>query len=187
MLPSGGQIHFDSCSTKLTSPTARVRCKQNTLQVPQSFPVIFRTDLSRMSRRSLAKKEPTVWSQCNTCGCNILSKDREQHNCSENEACPVFVKEKTLVVKHLKPYSGDLNGIDPVKLNNLLFLHESVFGLCDLILGDFVRISSSELANGAPIVRVVWPVVNQSAANGVVFVTEHGNFWDFTLIFFYFS
>lgn len=79
-----------------------------------------------------------------------------------------------MTVNHLRPYSGDLNGVDPVKLNNLLFLHESVFGLCDLILGDFVRISSADLANGAPIVRVAWPVVNQSAANGVVFVTEQG-------------
>lgn len=118
-----------------------------------------------------------MWSQCNTCSCYILSKDRDQHSCTGNETSPVSIRAKTLSANHLKPYSGDLNGVDPVKLNNLLFLHESVFGLCDLILGDFVRITSPDLANGAPIVRVAWPVVNQSAANGVVFVTEQGEWW----------
>lgn len=130
-----------------------------------------------MSRKSLSKKETSVWSQCNTCNGYILTKDRDQHRCTL-EAQQICILDKKLHAKQvaLKTYSGDLNGIDPVKLNNLIFLHESVFSLCDLILGDFVRVSSDDLSNAAPIVRMAWPMLNQSVVNGVISVTEQGNF-----------
>lgn len=130
-----------------------------------------------MSRRSLSKKEVSVWSQCNTCNGYILTKDRDQHRCTL-DAIQICVLDKKLNVNQvpLKTYSGDLNGLDPTKLNNLIFIHESVFSLCDLVLGDFVRVSSADLSNAASIVRMAWPMVNQSAANGVVSVTEQGNF-----------
>lgn len=131
-----------------------------------------------MSRKSLSKKETTIWSQCNNCSCQILTKDRDQHRCNDDETTQIFIREKTLCGKQLpiKSHSPDLNGVDPIKLNNLVFLHESVFSLCDLILGDYVRISSPNLPNGAPIVRIAWPMMSPIAVNGVICFTEQGKF-----------
>lgn len=129
-----------------------------------------------MSRKSLSKKETTIWSQCNSCNSQILTRDRDQHRCTDDDSTQLFIKDKKLCGKQLplKTHSPDLNGIDPIKLNNLLFLHESVFNLCGLILGDYVRITSPDLPNGVPIVRIAWPTMSPIAVNGAVCVTEQG-------------
>lgn len=132
-----------------------------------------------MSRKSLSKKEPAIWYLCNSCDCNILAKDREQHSCSQDASGEstqqnyTFVRNKKLSTDQLaeKPTTDDLRGINANKLNNLLFLHESIFPLCDLVLGDYVLISSAVLKN-APIVRNAWPMSNQN--QGIVCVSEEG-------------
>lgn len=121
-----------------------------------------------MSRKSLSKKETTLWCQCNNCNWNILAKDREQHVCLDpNESIPnnyTFVRNKILSINQLaeKPTTDDLRAINANKLNNLIFLHESIFPLCDLVLGDYVLVTSPALPNNIPIVRNVWPISNQN-------------------------
>lgn len=132
-----------------------------------------------MSRKSLPKKEAAIWYLCNGCDCNILAKDREQHSCSEESSGEsvqrnyTFVCNKKLSANQLagKPITDDLRGINAHKLNNLVFLHESLFPLCDLVLGDFVLITSSALQN-APIVRNAWPMSSQN--QGIICVSEDG-------------
>lgn len=132
-----------------------------------------------MSRKSLTKKETALWYQCNSCSWNILAKDREQHACSDSgESTPqkayTFVCNKKLTANQLseKPITDDLRSINPNKLNNLIFLHESIFPLCDLVLGDYVLVSSSKLTQNAPIVRIAWPNANQNT--GLVCVSTEG-------------
>lgn len=138
----------------------------------------------RMSRKSLSKKETAIWYQCNECNWNIFAKDRELHSCTESsETTPsyTFVCNKKLTTTQIteKPVTDDLKGINENKLNNLIFLHESIFPLCDLVLGDFVSITSSALSGNASIVRNAWPMSNQNA--GLVCVSNEGNeifcFW----------
>lgn len=139
-----------------------------------------------MSRKSLSKKEVALWYLCNICNSNVLAKDRDQHSCTEQPSCEstqhncTFVNNKILSTNQLaeKPFTDELKGINATKLNNLIFLHESIFSLCDLVLGDYVLISSSILAKNAPIVRNAWPMT--SSNQGIVCVSEEGN--DFELI-----
>lgn len=135
-----------------------------------------------MSRKSLPKKEPVLWYLCNGCNCNVFAKDREQHSCSEQsigDVLPIqnctFVCNRKLLTNLLseKPMTDDLKGINPNKFNNLIFLHESIFPLCDLVLGDNVLVSSSSLAQNAPIVRIAWPM--SSSNQSVVCVSKEGN------------
>lgn len=131
-----------------------------------------------MSRKSLSKKETALWYQCNNCNWNILAKDREQHLCIESsETTPTnytFVCNKKLFTNQLseKSTTDDLRGINANKLNNLIFIHESIFPLCDLVLGDYVSITSTELPRNAPIIRNVWPISNQN--NGLVCISSEG-------------
>lgn len=133
----------------------------------------------KMSRKSLTKKETAIWYLCNSCNCNILAKDREKHSCTEASSDEstqqnyTFVCDKKLSVNQFatRPITDDLKGINAHKLNNLIFLHESIFPLCDLVLGDFVLISSAVLQN-APIVRNAWPMSSQN--QGIVCVSEDG-------------
>lgn len=135
-----------------------------------------------MSRKSLSKKEP-IWYLCNNCGSNIFAKDRDSHTCeaNENEINQSFVRDKKLFSTQLtvKIVTDDLRGINEEKLNNLIFLHESVFSLCDLVLGDLVSISSSALPNNAPIVRMVWPISSPSVAQNLICATEYGKIFKF--------
>lgn len=135
-----------------------------------------------MSRKSLSKKEPTIWYLCNSCNCNIFAKDREQHLCTEQlndeltqQNCTFISNKKLFTNQQLteKPVTDDSRGINANKLNNLIFLHESIFPLCDLVLGDNVLISSSALAKNAPIVRNAWPM--STLNQGIVCVSEEGN------------
>lgn len=133
-----------------------------------------------MSRKSLSKKEVAIWYLCNGCNCNVFAKDCEQHSCTEQSSgeqiqqnC-TFVNNKKLSTNQLaeKTITDDLNGINANKLNNLIFLHESIFPLCDLVLGDYVLVSSSALAKNAPIVRNAWPMSNSN--QGIVCISEEG-------------
>lgn len=141
-----------------------------------------------MSRKSLSKKEAAIWYLCNSCNCNVFAKDREQHSCNEQlsgepiqQNC-TFVSNKKLSTNQIaeKTITDDLKGINTNKLNNLIFLHESIFPLCDLVLGDYVLVSSSALAKNAPIIRNAWPM--SSSNQGIVCVSEEGNneFYKFT-------
>lgn len=131
-----------------------------------------------MSRKSLTKKETALWYQCNNCSCNILSKDREQHSCADlDDTIPkayTIVRNKKLIANQLseKPITDDLRTINANKLNGLIFLHESIFLLCDLVLGDYVSVSSSKLPQTAPIVRIAWPNANQNT--GLICVSAEG-------------
>lgn len=145
-----------------------------------------------MSRKSLSKREPAIWYLCNNCNSNILAKDREQHSCTEQssvESSPqnyTFVSNKKLTTNQLaeKTITDDLRGINANKLNNLIFLHESIFPLCELVLGDYVLVSSAALSTNAPIVRNAWPISNQN--QGIVCVSEEGEPFliDFFKLFF---
>lgn len=131
-----------------------------------------------MSRRSLSKKETALWYQCNSCNWNIIAKDREQHVCTEsNESIPTnytFVCNKKLSTNQVseKPATDDLRGINANKLNSLIFLHESIFPLCDLVLGDYVLVSSPAFNEKTPIVRTAWPIASQN--QGLVCVSNKG-------------
>lgn len=132
----------------------------------------------KMSRKSLSKKDTAIWYQCNSCNWNILANDREQHLC--NESCEIvskrytFVADKKLSTNQLseKPITDDLRGISSNKLNNLIFLHESIFPLCDLVLGDYVIVTSSELPGSTPVIRNAWP--NSKQTSGIVCVSTEG-------------
>ncbi|XP_031627030.1 ATPase family protein 2 homolog [Contarinia nasturtii] len=141
-----------------------------------------------MSRKSLSKKEPALWYLCNSCNSNIFAKDREQHSCTEQSSDELAQNHTVVCNKRLstnqlaeKPITDDLKGINSNKLNSLIFLHESIFPLCDLVLGDYVLISSSSLAQNAPIVRNAWPMSN--ANQGIVCVSgeEFRTTWTSTI------
>lgn len=152
-----------------------------------------------MSRKSLPRKDQIIWYFCSECNSHIFTKDRDNHS----EYCSIdsivrpntFVRDKKLISNQLsvKPITDDLRAIKSKHLNNLVFLHESVFALCDFVLGDFILVSSSILANEVPIVRNVWPVSNgASSAATTVLVCEEGNLivihsLNFVLIYFIFS
>lgn len=133
-----------------------------------------------MSRKSLSKKEPAIWYLCNNCNSNILAKDREQHSCTEQknddllEQNYTFISNKKLTTNQLaeKVITDELRGINSNKLNNLIFLHESIFPLCDLVLGDYVLLSSTAFSKNAPIIRCAWPMATQN--QGIVCVSEEG-------------
>lgn len=111
----------------------------------------------------------------------MFAKDREQHSCTEPESDETkqqnctFVSNKKLSTNQLaeKTITDDLKGINANKLNSLIFLHESIFPLCDLVLGDYVLVSSSALGKNAPIVRNAWPIANTN--QGIVCVSQEGN------------
>lgn len=134
-----------------------------------------------MSRKSLPKKDPTVWYQCNSCSWHIFAKDREQHSCvqqltdEKEQRNYTFVDNKKLFTNQLaeKPITDDLRSISANKLNNLIFLHESIFPLCQIVLGDYVLVSSPALSKTVPIVRSAWPISNLNS--GLVCVSEEGN------------
>lgn len=141
-----------------------------------------------MSRKSLSKKEAALWYQCNNCNWNIIAKDREQHVCNEtNESIQTdytFVCNKKLSTNQVseKPATEDLRGINSNKLNTLLFLHESIFPLCDLVLGDYVLVSSPAFNKTTPIVRTAWPISSQNY--GLVCVSNKGMpNWNFNHLF----
>lgn len=131
-----------------------------------------------MSRKSLTKKETALWYRCNKCMWNILAKDRELHSCiNSSETIPqtyTFVCNQKLSTQQLseKPITDDLRAIQTNKLNHLIFLHESIFPLCNLVLGDYVLITSSKLPQNTPIVRIAWPNSNQNT--GLVCVSTEG-------------
>lgn len=134
-----------------------------------------------MSRKSLSKKEPALWYLCNSCNFNIFAKDREGHLCVEQSNSELTQKNCTFVCNNKlstnqlaeKQITDDLKGINQNKLNCLIFLHESIFPLCDLVLGDYVLVASTRLTKNVPIVRIAWPMT--SSAQGVVCVSEEGN------------
>lgn len=130
-----------------------------------------------MSRKSLSKKEPTIWYLCNNCNINIFAKDCELHICDESttQLNYTFVADKKLFSNQLKVEkrnADDLRLINENKTNNLIFVHESIFSLCELVLGDYVLISSSALPHDAPIVRMAWPSTNPNGS--LAGVTEYG-------------
>lgn len=138
-----------------------------------------------MSRKSLSKKELPLWYLCINCNYNILAKDRDQHSCADQTGeilHDTLVYNKKLSTNQLseKQITDDLKGIEANKLNHLLFLHESIFPLCDLVLGDFVLVSSPALSKNAPIVRIAWPLFNQT--NGLVCVSQSGRFFSALII-----
>lgn len=134
-----------------------------------------------MSRKSLPKKDQAIWYQCNNCNWHIFARDREQHSCTQQLSIEdkepktyTFVVDKRLSTTQLseKPITDDLKLITANKLNNLIFLHESIFPLCQIVLGDYVLVSSPALSNGAPILRSAWPISNLNS--GLVCVSEEG-------------
>lgn len=135
-----------------------------------------------MSRKSLPKKDQIIWYLCSKCNTHIYAKEREQHieNCPLDESslqttC-AFIRNKTLVTNQLavKPTTEDLRAINLKNLNNLLFVHESVFSLCDLVLGDYVSVSSPSLPNSVPITRIIWPLTAGTLPATSVCVSEEG-------------
>lgn len=133
-----------------------------------------------MSRKSLTKKETTIWYNCSSCGSNTLAKDRELHACDGSDTQPnyTFIRDNTLFSNQLteKMITDDIREINEIKLKNILFVHESIFALCDLVLGDYVSIESPALSNNAPIVRMVWPITNSNATGNLIGVCAHGTF-----------
>lgn len=139
----------------------------------------FDSRLKIMSRKSLPKKDQVIWYLCAKCNSNIYVKDREQHS----EYCPAIesttctiIRDKQLLSAQLiaQTITDELRGLNAKHLNNLVFLSESVFGLCDFVLGDNVLISSDALPNGVPIVRSVWPTPSSSTIPTLVSVVEEG-------------
>lgn len=139
-----------------------------------------------MSRKSLPKKDAIVWYLCAKCNAYVHVKDREEHS----EHCPVIesttcaaIRDKILVSARLsiQPMTEELRALNARHLTNLVFIHESVFGLCEFVLGDYVLISSPALPNGIPIVRMAWPSSNSSMVPTAIGVTDEG---DSTLNFF---
>lgn len=133
-----------------------------------------------MSRKSLIKKDTTIWYNCNSCGSNILAEDRELHTCDGSDVQPnyMFICDNTLFSNQLteKVITDDIRDINESKLKNILFVHESIFPLCDLVLGDYVSIDSAALSNNAPIVRMVWPITSSIAAGNLLSVCDQGMF-----------
>lgn len=133
-----------------------------------------------MSRKSLMKKETTIWYNCSNCGSNTLAKDRELHSCNGSDVEPnyTFIRDNTLFSNQLteKAITDDIRDINENKLKNILFVHESIFPLCDLVLGDYVSIESTALLNNAPIVRLVWPITSSVAVGNLLGVCDHGMF-----------
>lgn len=137
-----------------------------------------------MSRKSLPKKDQIIWYLCTKCNSNIYVKDRDQHG----EYCPMIesvtcttIRDKQLLSARLivQTITDDVRGLNAKHLNNLVFLSESVFGLCEFVLGDNVLVSSDALPNGVPIVRSVWPSTSGSSSPTSAAVSEEGNFLDF--------
>lgn len=133
-----------------------------------------------MSRKSLTKKETTIWYNCSDCRSNLLAKDRELHACNGSNAEPnyTFIRDNILFANQLtqKVITDDIQDINENKLKNILFVHESIFPLCDLVLGDYVSIESSALSNKAPIVRMVWPIMSSIATGNLLGVCDQGMF-----------
>lgn len=131
-----------------------------------------------MSRKSLTKKETTIWYNCSSCGSNTLAKDRELHVCYGSDVEPnyTFIRDNTLYSNQMteKVITDDIRDINENKLKNILFVHESIFPLCDLVLGDYVSIESLALSNNAPIVRMVWPITVSIAAGNLLSVCDQG-------------
>lgn len=132
-----------------------------------------------MSRKSLPKKDAIVWYLCAKCNANVYVKDREEHS----EHCPVIesttcaaIRDKRMVSARLsiQPMTEELRALNARHLINLVFIHESVFGLCEFVLGDYVLISSPALPNGIPIVRMAWPSSNSSMVPTAIGVTDEG-------------
>lgn len=120
-----------------------------------------------MSRKSLPKKDTIVWCLCPKCDSHLLAKDRDVHsanNCTEAEpiesATIPLIRNKQFATSSLavKPVTDDLRSVKQKHLDNFVFLNETVFPLCELVLGDYVLVSSPALPGAAPIVRCVWPV-----------------------------
>lgn len=133
-----------------------------------------------MSRKSLTKKETTIWYNCSSCGSYALAKDRELHVCDGSDVEPnyTFIRDNILFSNQLteKVITDDIRDINENKLKNILFVHESIFPLCDLVLGDYISIESSALSNNAPIVRMVWPITSSIAAGNLIGVCDQGMF-----------
>lgn len=133
-----------------------------------------------MSRKSLSKKETTIWINCSNCATNILAKDRELHACNVSDVEPnyTFIRDNTLFSNQLtqKVISDDIRDINENKLRDIFFVHESIFPLCDLVLGDYVSIESPGLSNNAPIVRIAWPITSSIAAGKLLSVCDRGMF-----------
>lgn len=134
-----------------------------------------------MSRKSLPKKDQIIWYLCSKCNSNIHVIDRDQHS----EYCPTIessayttIRDKRFLSARLnvQTITDDLRGLNAKHLNNLVFLSESVFGLCDFVLGDNVLISSQALPNGVPVIRSVWPAPTSSSLPTSASVTDEGNF-----------
>lgn len=140
----------------------------------------IRQSETKMSRKSLPKKDSTVWYQCNNCNWHIFAKDRDQHSCTEQsidektQKSYTFVANRKLSTNQLseKSITDDVRTINANKLNNLIFLHESIFPLCQIVLGDYVLVSSSDLIKSSPIVRNAWPMSNLNS--GLVCVSAEG-------------
>lgn len=135
-----------------------------------------------MSRKSLPKKDQIIWYSCTKCDSNIYVKDREQHS----EYCPTIestscttIHDKQLLSARLnvQTITDELRGLNVKYLNNLVFLSESVFGLCDFVLGDNVLISSQALPNCVPIVRTAWPSTTGTGSPTSASVSEEGIFY----------
>lgn len=137
-----------------------------------------------MSRKSLPKKDTILWFLCSNCNSQIYSKDRDLHsdNCSEinvieNTKIPlIWNKQFATIFLTVKPITDDLRGIKQKYLNNFVFINEMVFSLCDLVLGDYVLISSAALPNSASIVRCVWPIIGTNAPT-TISISEEGKKW----------
>lgn len=132
-----------------------------------------------MSRKSLPRKDQIIWYLCTKCESNIYVKDRDQHSeycpAIESTTCTIIRDKQVLSARlSIQTITDDLRGLNAKHFNGFVFLSESVFGLCDFVLGDNVLVSSDALPNGVPIVRSVWPSTSSASLPTAVSVTEEG-------------
>lgn len=143
-----------------------------------------------MSRKSLPRKDQIIWYLCTKCNSNIFVKDRDQHS----EYCPAIesttctiIRDKQMLSARLsvQTITDELRGLNAKHLNGFVFVSESVFGLCDFVLGDNVLVTSDALPNGVPVIRSVWPSTSGASLPTSVSVTEEGMFLVFFIHFRY--
>lgn len=133
-----------------------------------------------MPPKSATKREPVLWYLCEKCNANVTTKAKEQHE----EICPLdteesrskccFVRDEKFHSNQLgiKGITDDVRELNARQLKSLVFVSESVIGLCGFILGEPVVLRIQTDASATSVVRFIWPLPNSMLTN--VQVAEEG-------------
>lgn len=108
------------------------------------------------------KKNSSPWSQCESCGTNLINKDIELHSkdCppEQNQQNYDFIKDNILYGTVDVKTNEEIKNLASSEKDFLVFLSQSAIQLTNLSIGDWCKVEGGPVS----IAKIVWPTTEKT-------------------------